>query len=227
MIVIGARRRHPVERLGARGECGQRVFQRRVAEVDGDRGLAERGIENDVQVRKARDRRKHHPAVGAVAESKRLRELYARRKLLAGRRQVAGPVDQRLQFRPAAARDRQFRPQSLPGILERGLHGAVAGVQLGCDLELDQRFFVAFRARETAATLKMVLRGAQACALERESCILVVRLRAGSLRVLNDSQVVVLQLFGALPGVEGAACRASGSQGTGKQRRTRFAGTPD
>ena len=85
---------------------------------------------------------------------------------------------------------------------------------------------MAFRARETAATLKMVLRGAQACALERESCILVVRICAGGLRVLNDSQVVVLQLFGALPGVEGAAGRARGSQGTGKQDEPDSPGCP-
>ena len=113
---------------------------------------------------------------GAAAEHQRAGQLHALRQVEARRRQVAGPLDQALELRPPAARDRRpscaasgARPCS--AVVDQ----RVRRIQLGRELVLDDRLFVAFQAGEPAAADGVFLRGAQLDALERRARVAVGR----------------------------------------------------
>ena len=91
---------------------------------------------------------------------------------------------------------------------------AVGRVQLGGELELDQRLFGLAGGGVPAAAVEVVLRGAQLGAIERQADGAVVGPGPGGLRVLDDGQVVVLLLLGdpgrrRLPPAEAQAAERS------------------
>ena len=68
-------------------------------------------------------------------------------------------LDQRLELGPAAARiDGYLGAQLLPGVAQRGVDLRVGRIELGRELELDDRLFVALGRRQPAAADGVLLR---------------------------------------------------------------------
>ena len=100
------RRGDAEERARRAGDRGERVVERRVAQIDGDRRVAERRVEDQADVGEPRDGGEDVAAAG-VAEDERRRHLHAGRQIHARRRQIARALDQRLQLGLAFARRRR------------------------------------------------------------------------------------------------------------------------
>ena len=88
----------------------ERVLERGVAQIDGDRRVAEVGIEHDADVGEAGDGGED-VAAARVAEHQRRRHLDVLRQVEAGRRERLRPIDQRLELGLAFARHGDFRAQ--------------------------------------------------------------------------------------------------------------------
>src|SRR6185503_8584301 len=96
----------------------------------------------------------------------------------------------------------------------------VGRVELRGGLELDQGLIELAGSGEAAATVEVVLRGAQLGALEREPRVGIVWLEAQDLGVLRDGDVVFLADFGVVAAAQRARCGATaGEQGDRDQRR--------
>ena len=108
----------------------ERVLERGVAQVDGDRRLAERRVEDQADVGEPRDRREDVAAAG-VAEDERRRHLDVLRQVEPRRRQVARPLDERLQLGLAFARDRDLGAQLVARRPQLLVDVAAGRVQLG------------------------------------------------------------------------------------------------
>jgi len=96
--------------------------------------------------------------------------------------------------------------------LELALDVRVGRVELGCDLELEQRFLVLLGGRVAAAPREVVLRGPQLRPLERPADRDVVGLLAKGLGVLDHGAVEVAQPLGLLGAAERAGRDAPGRE---------------
>ena len=159
------------------GDRGQRVGERGLPEIHGDRRLAEGGVEHQVQVREARDRGEDRAAARG-AEHQRVGQGRVVRQIESGRGEVPRAVDEGLQFGLAAARDGDLRAQALAGFAQRGVGQGVGRVELGRELVLDQRLLVSFGGGEPPAGEEMFLGRAQPRPLERAAGVAVVGLGA-------------------------------------------------
>jgi hypothetical protein len=211
----------------AGGQRGERVAERHVAQIDAQWGVAEGRVENHAEVGEPADGQKNGTGGRAASELQRAGQLDARRKLLAGRRQIAHPGNERFELCLPAARHGELCSQPLSRVLESSIRLLIGRIQLGRDLKLDDRFLVAVEADEPAAPGQMVLRGAELHAIQRRAGELVVRVRAHGLRVLDDGAVVLLVVLGLLREVHvrhgggGAAGHRSGERHRAGQPRRR------
>ena len=144
------RRGDAEERARRAGDRVERVVERGVAQVDGDRRLAERRIEDQADVREPRDGREDVAAAG-VAEDQRRRHLHVLRQVEAGRRQVARALDERLELGLALARDGDLRAQLVARRAQLLVDVAARRVQLGGELVFDERLVELADGREPAA----------------------------------------------------------------------------
>ena len=90
-----------------------------------------------------------------------------------------------------------LRAQPLSRFLQRGVDAAVGGVQLGGELEFDERLLVPLRRRKPPSAIEMLLRCAKAGAFQRGAGIAVVWFLPGRLGVFDDRQVVILRALRA------------------------------
>ena len=110
-----------VEGARARRQRRERVTERRIPQIDAERLVAERRVEDGADVREPADGQEHGPRRRAVAEHERAGQLDVLRELETGRRQVARPLDQALQLGLTGARHRQLRAQLVARVPQRGL----------------------------------------------------------------------------------------------------------
>ena len=186
-----ARRRDAKEAARRAGHGVERVLERRVAEVDGQRLIAKRRVEDQADVREPRDGRENFAAVG-IAEDQGRRHLHAGREVEARRRQVARAFDERLQLGLALARDGDSRAQLAARRSQLVVDFAVRRVQFGGDFVFGERLIEPGERHEPATLGEMRLRGAQLRAVEGEACVRVVRPEPDRFGVLDHRDVVVL-----------------------------------
>ncbi len=188
--------------MRAGGQPRERVAERGVAQIDAERLIVERRIEDHAQVGEAADGEEDRARRGAGAELQRTRQLGVRRQFLPARRQIAHLRHERFELRLAAARDADLRAQLLACVLQRGVRLGIRRIQLSRKLEFDDGFLEALQPREPPSPDHVILRGAQLDAIERRPRELVRGIRAHDLRVFDDRAVVLLRVLGLLRDVK-------------------------
>ena len=186
-----------------RGVCNstERGVERRVPEIDRDWRFAERGIEAEADARQARDREKDQPAA-RVPECQRIGHLHVGRQIETDRRQVARPLDQRLELGFSFTRHCDFGPELIACVGEGGFDLVARGIQLGRQLKFNERFLELSASRKPAAPIEMIGGGTQLGALEAIAGGTVVGVFSERVRVLGDGSIVFLVRFGFLPELE-------------------------
>jgi hypothetical protein len=99
----------------------------------------------------------------------------------------------------------------------------VARVELGGELEFEQRLLVPFRGREAPGAEGVLLRRAELGAIERQPRVVVVGVRLEGVRVFDDGAVVILHLLRALAGLD----RRRRGAPAGQERHQAHAGRRD
>ncbi len=134
-----ARRGDLEEITRARGHRREGRLELGVAQLDGDRRVAERRVEHHVDVGQPRDDRQHVADAGIAKDHRRGRQLHVARQFQPGRLHVARAFDERLE--PCLAVDRcgELGAETDARPAQLGVDVAVGGVHLGGQLQFDQR----------------------------------------------------------------------------------------
>ena len=146
----GARGGDPVERVRARGHRRERVLQRRLAQVDGDRRIAEPRVEDQLMSAN-RPSAMNTIRLLALLNTSEPGSLTPVGSSSPG---AARSRDRSMRSSSSVfpfARDRQLGAELLARVPERRVDVASDRVQLGRELELDQRVLVAFRGGQPPA----------------------------------------------------------------------------
>lgn len=184
-----------VEIAGGPRDGVERLAQRHVRQQAALRGrLPERRVERD---RDVADRRDHHEQIAAGhGAADRDRSKIDVRQVGAGRREVPRALEERLQLCLAVGRHRELRAERLPHVLDLTFGVSVRRIQLGGQLQLEQRVVELALGVEAASVDQVAVGRAQLRALQTGDRLLIVRMLAHGPRVFRDGQVVVLRHVG-------------------------------